>query len=111
MNEENELVTTVIDLGAGRRGEVNETYMAAMGEWIKTLVSWTFGENVFFPSKIRGTQREVNSFVDALKRERKYMDAYKKYGLADKRTYDNKYKLDDAVENFEKTTSLKWPFK
>lgn len=111
MNEEKELVSTVIDLGAQRRGELNETYLAAVGEWIKTMVQWTFGENVFFPSKIKGTQREVNSFMDALKRERKYMDAYKKYGLSDRRTYNSRHKLNDSVKNFELTTGLKWPFK
>lgn len=111
MKEENELITQTIDLGAVRRGELNETFMAAFGEWVKTMMKWTFGENVFFPSKVKGTQREVNSFMQALKHERRYMDAYRKYGLADKRTYDNRYKLDDAVKNFERTTSLKWPFK
>ena len=111
MNEENELVTTVIDLGSHRRGELNETYLAAVGEWIKTMIQWTFGENVFFPSKVKGSRREVNSFMDALKREKRYMNAYKKYGLSDQRTYNNRYKLDGAVQNFETTTGLKWPFK
>lgn len=111
MNEQNELVSTIIDLGVRRRGELNETYLAAVGEWIKTMVQWTFGENVFFPSKIKGTRSEVNSFMDALRRERKYMNAYKKYGLSDERTYNSRYKLDDAVKNFELTTGLKWPFK
>ena len=111
MKEENELITQTIGLGAGRRGELNETFMAAFGEWVKTMMKWTFGENVFFPSKVKGTQREGNSFMQALKHERRYMDAYRKHGLADKRTYDNRYKLNDAVKNFERTTSLKWPFK
>mgnify|MGYP003113565613 FL=1 len=111
MKEENELATQIIDLGAKRKGELNETILAAFGEWIKTIMKWTFGENVFFPSKVRGTQSEVNSFMSALKNERRYMNAYKSHGLGDKRTYDSKYKLDAAVKKFEQTTGLKWPFK
>ena len=111
MNEENELVPVVIDLGAHRKGELNETFLGAFGEWIKTMVSWTFGENVFFPSKIKGTRSEVDSFMKALKNERKYMQSYKRYGLGDERTYKTKHKLDAAVKNFENETKLKWPFK
>ena len=82
-----------------------------MGEWIKTMIRWTFGENVFFPTRVKGTQSEVNSFMRALERERSYMQSYKKYGLGDQRTYSNKYQLDRAVKNFEQETKLKWPFK
>jgi len=109
--EEKDLVPQVIDLGVHRRGELNETVLAAMGEWIKTMLRWTFGENVFFPTQVRGTQSEVNSFMKALERERGYMQSYKNHGLGDKRTYNNKYRLDQAVRNFEEETKLKWPFK
>ena len=101
----------VIDLGVARSGELNETYMRAMGDHIKMMISWLFGENVFFPKKIKGTQSEVDKFLRALSSETRYMRSYKNYGLGDKRTYDNKYKLDRAVQDFEKETKLKWPFK
>ena len=101
----------VIDLGVHRRGEINETFLRSFGMAIQTMIQWMFGDNVFFPKKIKGTQSEVNSFLRALSREKKYMKSYKQHGLGDKRTYDNKHKLDAAIKDFEKETKLKWPFK
>ena len=111
MENDTELVSQVLDLGANRTGEITETYLGAIGTGIKQMIAWTFGENIFFPSKIKGTRREVDSFINALTGERRYMQAYKRYGLNDPRTYDSKYLLDDAIRNFERTTKLKWPFK
>ena len=101
----------IIDLGAHRRGEINETMLYSFGSAIKTMIRWIFGENVFFPSQIKGTQSEVNNFLRTLSAEKNYMQSYKRYGLADKRTYNNRYKLDRAVRDFERETKLKWPFK
>jgi hypothetical protein len=53
----------------------------------------------------------VNNFLRTLSAEKNYMQSYKRYGLADQRTYNNKYELDRAVKNFEQETQLKWPFK
>jgi len=100
-----------IDLGTARRGELNETFLSAFGNAVKMMLSWTFGSNVFFPKQVKGTQREVESFKRALQGERDYMKTYARLGLNNPRTYDNKYKLDVAVKDFEKTTKLKWPFK
>jgi len=112
MNQDKELIQNeIIDLGVHRRGELNETFLRSFGMAIKTMMQWVFGDNVFFPKKIKGTQSEVNSFLRTLSKEKNYMKSYKKYGLGDKRTYDNKYKLDAAVKDFEKETNLKWPFK
>ena len=111
MENDNELVSQVLDLGVHRTGEITETYLGAIGTGIKQMIAWTFGENIFFPSKIKGTRREVDSFTSALSGERRYMQAYKRHGLNDPRTYDSKYLLDDAIRNFERTTKLKWPFK
>ncbi len=63
------------------------------------------------PTTIRGTQNQIDSFFRALKREKRYMDAYTKYGLADSRTMMNKRDLDRAVSGFEQETGLRWPFK
>ena len=100
MNNDKELVQEdIIDLSQANNGVLNETLMGV------------FGDNVFFPKKIKGTRSEVDKFLRALSKEKNYMSSYKKYGLSDKRTYDNKYKLDKAVQDFEKETNLKWPFK
>ena len=112
MNNEKDLVQEeIIDLGQAKRGVLTETSLAAFGDHIKMMMSWIFGENVFFPSKIKGTRSEVDKFLRALSNETRYMKSYRKYGLGDRRTYDSRYKLDRAVQDFEKETKLKWPFK
>lgn len=112
MSEGKDLVQPdTLDLGANRDGQLNETILSAMGSQIKMMLSWIFGDNVFFPENVKGTRSEIDSFMKALRGERNYMHAYKRHGLGDKRTYNNKYKLDKAVQGFEKTTKLKWPFK
>jgi hypothetical protein len=63
------------------------------------------------PATIRGTQKQIDSFFRALKGEKRYMDAYAKYGLGDTRTMMNKRDLDRAVGGFERETGLRWPFK
>jgi hypothetical protein len=61
------------------------------------------------PVKIIGTKGEVESFIEALKRENQYIKTARKYGLDDHRTYKYKYKLKAAVSKFERDTGLKWP--
>ncbi len=60
---------------------------------------------------IKGTQAQIESFFNALKREKRYMDAYMKHGLNDSRTMMNRRDLDRAVTGFEGETGLRWPFK
>ena len=82
---------------------------AAMGGAIKLLLGMMgFGNNFGVPVKIKGNAREVNSFTRALKGERRYMDAVKKYGLDNPNTYRTKTKLDKAIQGLEKTTGMKW---
>jgi len=38
------------------------------------------------------------------------MDTYLQLGMDDENTREAKYLLNDAVENFERTTGLLWPF-
>ena len=63
------------------------------------------------PVRIRGTQNQVDSFFDALKNEKKYMDSYVKNGLNNSRTLGLRHRLERAVASFEKETGLRWPFK
>jgi len=109
LNEE-ELVSTTIDLGIARKGELNESFLAMFGYWVKAIMKRIFGgANV--PVSVKGTRSEVESFANALGRERDYMTSLKRNGLDNETTFGNKYRLDKAVENFEKETGLKWPFK
>ena len=82
---------------------------AALGGTVKVLLGMMgLGDNFGIPVKVRGNRREVGSFTRALKGERRYMDAGKKYGLDNPRTYKSKMRLDKAIEGFEKTTGMKW---
>jgi len=109
MEQNKDLVPIVIDLGVHRRNELNESWLVMFGGAIKMLLGHMFGEPSA-PVKIRGTRREVDSFAKALGGEKKYIDAAIKYGLNDPRTYKNKYKLEKAIANFERTTGIKWAF-
>ena len=105
------LKTIEIDLNVANRGELNEGYLTAMGGQIELLMKMMFGGGPGVPVSVRGTRSELNSFTRALSREKRYMDAFNRYGLGDQRTFGSKYKLDSAVANFEKVTGLKWPLK
>ena len=39
------------------------------------------------------------------------LKSFEKNGLSDPRTLGNRHKLERAIANFEKETSMKWPFK
>ena len=63
-----------------------------------------------FELVVAGTDEEILSFVNALKAEHQYMDKYLQLGMDDEDTRETKYLLNDAVEGFERTTGLLWPF-
>ena len=108
--EENELVPVEIDLGLARRGELEEGPLRIFGSTIKWILNRMFGGG--YPAvRVRGTRREINSFTQALGREKRYMDSYIKNGLDDPRTLNNRHSLERAVRAFEKQTGLKWPIK
>lgn len=97
------------DLNEEQLNEFIFSHTAQMGGAIKILLGMMgFGNNFGVPVKIKGNQSEVRSFTRALNSERRYMDAVKKYGLDNPNTYKSKYRLDKAVQGFEKTTGLKW---
>ena len=61
--------------------------------------------------RITGSRSDLESFQNAVAKEKKYMDAYLKYGLNDKRVLNNRHRLEKAVYKFEKATGIKWPLK
>ena len=60
---------------------------------------------------VKGKRKDVEAFAKTLGKEKKYLDAMKKHGLEDSKTFKSKSALDKAIKGFEKTTGLKWPFK
>ena len=112
INTENdsEMVPIEIDLGAARRGEVDESFLVMFGGAIKMLMSRMFGGGSI-PVKIKGNRSEINSFANTMNGEKRYMSTAAKYGLNDPRTYKDKYKLRKSIKSFERKTGIKWPFK
>jgi len=89
---------------------LKEVSLVQMGANLKYILQAMFG-GTRFPLEVKGTRTEIDKFVAALSKEKKYMNSYMKYGLGDPRTQRNKYALSNAVKSFERETGIKWPFK
>ena len=110
-DQQSELTPIVIDLDAAKSGQLDEfNILAMMGSGIKMILQQMFGGSSL-PVTVKGSRSDVKSFAKTIGREKKYIDAYRKYGLNDARTYKNKFKLNKSVKDFQKKTGLKWPFK
>ena len=60
--------------------------------------------------KVKGTNEEIEVFLDTLLAEYNYMDLYLKFGLDDPRVLDARHDLNDAIADFEDITEVMWPF-
>jgi hypothetical protein len=85
--------------------------MTSFAHGVRNMLLDLYMAGFDFPVSISGTQAQIESFFKALQNEKRYMDAYMKYGLGDSRTMSNKGNLDKAVRGFESETGLRWPFK
>ena len=114
-NDDNkELTPIIIDFEQlkNKDGQVNEVFNQQLmfGTSIKMMLQAMFG-GLSMPVRVRGTQSEVESFMSALSREKKYIDTAKRYGLTDPRVVKSKGKLAAAANKFFRKTGIKWPFK
>ena len=110
-NEHGDLTPIVIDLEELKSGRLTEfNVLQQLGSAIKLIMGQMFGGSAI-PVTVRGSRSDVKSFAGTIGREKKYMDAYRKYGLNDPRTYKSRFKLNKSVRDFERKTKLKWPFK
>jgi hypothetical protein len=110
MLTEDELKEVVFDLGAYRKGKLDENILHVFAAWIQYLLSKMFkGRRI--PVKVKGTRIEVQRFTDSLVNEKRYMNYIKKYGLDDPMTYSQKSKLDVAIKRFERESGIAWPIK
>ncbi|MDP3986999.1 MAG: hypothetical protein Q8P81_02120 [Nanoarchaeota archaeon] len=110
IKESQEIVPMVIDLGIARRGDLNENSLGQFGAQIDFMLNSMFRGGL--PSGlVRGTEREIDSFMQALNNEKGYISDYQKYGLNDPNTYSSRYRLESAIKNFERATGIKWPIK
>lgn len=103
-----------IDLNAVKSGKINEfSYLTHLGARIELMIKMLFGSQGLSRlfGKVKGTRKQVDSFMKALRGEKRYMDSYIKNGLTDTKTLNNRYALEKAIANFEKETGIKWPIK
>jgi hypothetical protein len=106
-----EIAPIVIDLNAAKDGKLDEFFpIAMMGAGIKELLKAMFGGSAL-PVSVKGSRDDIKAFARTLGKEKKYIGAYRKYGLNDPRTFKNKFKLNKSIKDFKKKTGLKWPFK
>ena len=109
---EDSLQSLTIDFQELKSKNLNEGYYAAFGSMIKLLLDNMFGTSLTSMNiRMRGTEREIKSFTNALGNEKRYIQTARDYGLDNPRTYKSKAMLDNAIGGFEKVTGLKWPFK
>tara|TARA_R110000824_G_scaffold89700_1_gene219681 strand:- start:392 stop:739 length:348 start_codon:yes stop_codon:yes gene_type:complete len=108
---EDHITEYVIDFSELRENKLDESFLRMFGNITKWLLKSMFGGETHIPVSVRGSRSEVNSFAKAIGSEKRYLDAYKKYGLDDPRTHKSKSMLRGAVDKFTRATGLKWPFK
>jgi hypothetical protein len=114
MDSDTEITPIIIDFEQLKNADnqINEIFNqdAMLGASIEMMLKAMFG-GVSMPVRVKGTQAEVESFVSALSREKKYLDTAKRHGLTDPRVVKNKAKLEAAANKFYRQTGIKWPFK
>ena len=109
-----------------RKQLLNESWLAMFGSWSKAILEQMFGkdfvnkmnlkeeeneEDTKFKLKITGKRKDVDAYINALSKEKDYIESLLKNGEKDKNTSKAKEKLDKSVKHFEKLTGIKWPFK
>ena len=107
--QESKIVDMVIDLEKLKSDQLNEGLLSMFGAWIQYFLNGLFG-GWSPPVKVKGSQRDVESFARALAGEKRYIESVRQYGLDHPATYRNRAKLNNAVSGFERDTGIKWPF-
>jgi len=88
--------------------ELNESWLATFGEWIKWFVKNSkLNENKNI--KLKGTKSQIDAFINALKEERKFFLLAQKEGFVSKSLIEQEKKTIEAVKKFEQETNIPWP--
>lgn len=101
-----------IDLEQIKAGQLNESLYTEFGGIIKMWLQTMLGTNPFstVPKfRLRGSRPDINSFLNTLGSQSKYIKAATALGLDDPRTFMNKSKFEIALKNFERQTGIRWP--
>jgi hypothetical protein len=104
--------------------------LSAIGSWTKTILRHMYGKDVKMVGNvslkdvssmineenepnfiIRGKYRDVKAYATAIVREKEYLDAYSEFGKDHPQTAKARANLKPAVEEFESSTGITWPFR
>ena len=103
-----------IDLHQLKSTVLNESAVVKMAGEIRYLLYHLMGPSDPYYQrgvKITGNRQDLERFKTVISKEKRYMDAYLKYGLNDSRVLNNRASLEKAIYNFERDTGIKWPLK
>ena len=107
---EGKLTTIKVDFNELRAQTLNEGFLETFGGIIELVLGAMFG-NKKLPMAFTGSEGDIYAFADTIGREKRYMDAVRRYGLDHPTTYKNRAKLGNSIKSFERETGIKWPFK
>ena len=113
MLNEDKLQPLVIDFATVRGDQINEDLIRNFANGVRLFLGVLLDQNPvsFLKGVIRGTPREIDSFVKTMSSEKRYIEIARKYGLDDPRTAANSARLRSAISSFERETGVKWPIK
>jgi len=91
-------------------GQLSERVYSKFAGMVRSALLDLYYAGMNVPLKLVGNRSQIDAFMNSLQREKRYMDAFVKYGLNDSRTLGSKHDLTKAITVFEKETGLRWPF-
>jgi len=109
--KDKDIVEITFDFEKMRGNLLKEDLLIFLKFWVGKMLRLLLGDiNVAMPVKIKGTPGEVKSFVNALSKEKSYVESYRQYGLDDPKTFQSRGRRTRAIADFERKTGLTWPF-
>lgn len=99
-----------IDLNSPQKLNERENWTDMFGSSVEAIMAAMFG-GYSIPVNIKGTKEQIRTFANVLKKEKKFLEAYKLHGLDNPMTYRSKFDLNKAVSEFERKTGIVWPFR
>lgn len=61
------------------------------------------------PISIKGSQKYVNTFVETILQEKRFLEKYLEHGKEHSSTQTERALLEEKIENFENSTGIVWP--
>jgi|TARA_R110002074_G_scaffold231400_1_gene402981 hypothetical protein len=124
----------VMEIDFTKKHLLTEGWLKTFGNWNKTLLKYIYGDDVQMTADvnavgwmdkylqedndseneirfvIRGEYKDVKAYASALVAEKNYIDALVQYDDNHPHSVKTKIVLDQAVQEFQNTTGIKWPF-